>query len=64
MKKSEKIFQKIQEKNPSIDKDILDLYSEYFITKYDESKLNGYENIQNDDKFKQMVSSITTSTIR
>lgn len=64
MKKSEKIFQKIQEKNPSIDKDILDLYSEYFITKYDESKLNGYENIQNDDKFKQLVSSIVTSTIR
>ncbi len=64
MKKSEKIFQKIQEKNPSIDKDILDLYSEYFITKYDESKLNGYKNIQNDDKFKQLVSSIITSTIR
>lgn len=64
MKKSEKIFQKIQEKNPSIDKDILDLYSEYFITKYDESKLNGYENMQNDDKFKQLVSSIVTSTIR
>ena len=64
MKKSEKIFQKILEKNPSVDKDILDLYSEYFITKYDESKLNGYENIQNDDKFKQLVSSITTSTIR
>lgn len=64
MKKSEKIFQKIQEKNPSIDKDILDLYSEYFITKYDESKLNGYENMQNDNKFKQLVSSIVTSTIR
>lgn len=64
MKKSEKIFIKIQEKNPSINKALLDLYSEYFIAKYDESKLNGYKNIQNDDKFKQLVSSIITSTIR